>query len=391
MNAGGLIAGGCLASLAALVLWRGSLGQAAQIGRQGGEDQVHELRVVLRHMSRIALVCGFAAAALCVATARWAGISPGAAVVVAVAAVACLVLPPAAARRPVVSVYARVRGVPVRALRSYRRRAASAILIAVAVWPLAVVPLVRASLAVQLGIALAGYLVVMPVLTGLLAPAVARLIGPAALPAEVQARLGRLSAELGVPVHGRLVRARAQKVANAGQAGWLPGLLNVLVTDYLLDELAPAEVDAVLAHELGHARHHDLLVRQLLSGLFLVPCCLLLACLAGHASQTRLLSITAVAIAGAVGLGRLRGALAIRQELAADDLAVTVVGPAALAAALARLTELNAIKRETSLSWDRKVGHPGMAKRIARLQVVDHVAAVDHVATGGPAPAGPEK
>lgn len=184
----------------------------------------------------------------------------------------------------------------------------------------------------------------------------------------MQARLCGLSAGLGVPVHGRLVRAREQKVASAGQSGWLPGLCYVLVADYLLDELAPAEVDAVLAHELGHARHHDLLVRRLLVGLYLVPCCLLLACVAAHASPALLLSLTAVVIVEAPGLGRLYGALAIRQELAADDLAVTVVGPAALAAALARLTELNAIKRETSLSWDRKVGHPGMAKRIARLR-----------------------
>ena len=91
-------------------------------------------------------------------------------------------------------------------------------------------------------------------------------------------------------------------------------------------------------------------------------------------------------IAGIFGLGRLCGALAIRQELAADDLALTAVGPAALAAALARLTELNAIKRETSLSWDRKVGHPAMAKRIARLRLSD-----DHTPPAVTAAAEPEK
>ncbi|HEX4061828.1 MAG TPA: hypothetical protein VHY58_12495 [Streptosporangiaceae bacterium] len=49
--------------------------------------------------------------------------------------------------------------------------------------------------------------------------------------------------------------------------------------------------------------------------------------------------------------------------------------------ALARLTELNAIKRETSRSWDRKVDHPGMAGRIARLRA----------AAGDQAPVGVEK
>jgi hypothetical protein len=35
---------------------------------------------------------------------------------------------------------------------------------------------------------------------------------------------------------------------------------------------------------------------------------------------------------------------------------------------LERLTELNAIKRDTSAGWDRSAGHPGMVRRIARLR-----------------------
>lgn len=46
------------------------------------------------------------------------------------------------------------------------------------------------------------------------------------------------------------------------------------------------------------------------------------------------------------------------------DLAVATVG----AGALTGLTELNEIKRNTSLTWDRNVGDPGMAQRIARLE-----------------------
>lgn len=68
-----------------------------------------------------------------------------------------------------------------------------------------------------------------------------------------------------------------------------------------------------------------------------------------------------------LGFRRLFGALAIRQELAADDLAARIVGPAALNTALTRLTELNAIKPDTSRRWDRTVGHPGMDIRTARL------------------------
>jgi STE24 endopeptidase len=395
MNAYGLTTGCCLAALAALVLWRGSRWQAGQIARQGGEDRVHDLRVVLRRMSRIAAACGAVAACVCIGTARWAGISPVAAAVAVAVAAACLVLPIAAARRPVVSAYARVRGIPVRALRSYRRRAVAVILIVVAFWPLAVVLPLRASLSGDVLILLAACLAVSPVVTGLLAPGLARLLGPAPLPAPVQARLSALSAELGVPVRGRLIPARGQKVANAGQVGWLPGLRYVLVTDYLLDELTPAEVDAVLAHELGHARHRDLLFRQLLACVLLIPLFLLVSELAQDGSPGTLLVLSAIAIVGVLGVGRLRAARAIRQELAADDVAVAAVGPAALASALARLTELNAIKRETSLSWDRKVGHPGMAKRIARLQAAGAPGAAGQAGAPGQSPAeamaGPEK
>jgi Zn-dependent protease with chaperone function len=77
-----------------------------------------------------------------------------------------------------------------------------------------------------------------------------------------------------------------------------------------------------------------------------------------------------IALCFAIGAGfaRLFGPLAIRQELGADDLAAAVVGPASLAAALTRVTELNEIKRETSLAWNRDVGHPAMSMRLARLR-----------------------
>jgi Zn-dependent protease with chaperone function len=368
VDAVGLIAGGCLAVLGALVLFRAALVEVRSIERSEGPDQVHKLRVVRRRLARIALACGCVATGLCVGLARWSGIGPGAAAAIVVVGVACFVLPPVAARQPVISAYARLRGVPVRALHSRRRMAVRAILVIVGVAPIGVAVATGEGVAVQAVILVAGYLVIVPLLAGMLAPDVARILGPDPLPAEVQARLSELAAALGVEVHGRLAPARERKVANAWQMGWLPGRRYVLVTDYLLDELTPAEVGASLAHELGHARHHDLLIRQLLDSPVAVAFGLLLAGFARYASPHFLLLMSALVIVGIVVHGRLRGALAIRQELAADDLAVTAVGSEGLAAALTRLTELNAIKRDTSPSWDRRVGHPGMAMRIARLR-----------------------
>jgi STE24 endopeptidase len=385
VDAGWLIGGGCLAALAALVLYRGGQVQAQSIERSAAPDKVHDLRVGLRWMTRIAWPCGGAAAALAIWPAHWSAIGPGPAAVVVLVALVCLVLPIAAARRPVISAYARLRGIPVRSLRPYRRMAATAILMVVFLGPIAAVLATSAGVAVQVVILLVGYLVVVPLLAGLLIPALARILGPGPLPAEVQARLSDLAATLGVRVHGRLTPARERKVANGWQGGWLPGLSYLTVTDYLLDELTPAEVGASLAHELAHARHRDSLTRLLLISPIGVALGLLLTGIARDESATLLTVLSAVIIVGTIGLGRLTGVLAIRQELAADDLAVTAVGPDALAAALTRLTELNAIKRDTSLTWDRRVGHPGVAMRIARLQ------AADHVPVGDPAPAGPEK
>jgi hypothetical protein len=55
----------------------------------------------------------------------------------------------------------------------------------------------------------------------------------------------------------------------------------------------------------------------------------------------------------------------------------SIVGPGRLAAALDRLSSVNALKRDTSVKWDRKVGHPGMAIRIARLQARELAAVPD--------------
>jgi STE24 endopeptidase len=140
-----------------------------------------------------------------------------------------------------------------------------------------------------------------------------------------------------------------------------------VITDYLLDGLTEDEIDAVLAHELGHARHRDPLVRLLLTYAFLVPSTLFLAGLADHAPAVYEACVFAVFAVCILAFQRLFGALAIRQELAADDLAARIVGPAALDTALTRLTELNAIKADTSRRWDRTVGHPGMSARTARL------------------------
>ena len=172
MNPGGLIASGCLAVVAGLVLYAAAARRARAIERSLGDDRVHDLRVVLRRALPIAAGCGGGAAVLCLEEAHWRGIGPGAAAVTVAVALACLAFPPVVARRPVVAAYARLRSVPPAALRSYRRTVAVGLMIALVAWPAAAALAITSSLAGRVVIVLAGYLAVSPVLAGLLAPTI---------------------------------------------------------------------------------------------------------------------------------------------------------------------------------------------------------------------------
>lgn len=360
-----LAAGLAVAAGAALYFY--AVDRARTIEATTDEHRVHELRVLLKRVTSVSAGCGGGAAGLAIAWTRPenAGLAGG--FRTAVVALFCVVVPMAVGRRPAIAAYARVRGIQPGAFRSYRSQAAVVIRLAVLLWPLLVVLAIKAPLWVGAVVIIAGDLVASPLLTGLLVPAITRLVGADPLDERRQARLTALAADAGVPVHGRVIRSRSRKVANAVSLGWLPGLRYVVITDYLLDGLTDEETDAVLAHELGHARHRDSLVRQLVTNTFLVPPSLFLTGVAVSAPGGYLAAVFAVFVVFMLVFRRLTGRLAIRQELAADDLAARLVGPATLSAALTRLTELNAIKTDTSKRWDRTVGHPGMDIRIARL------------------------
>jgi Zn-dependent protease with chaperone function len=357
-----------LAVVAGAVLYAVAARRARAIEARPDEQRAHELRVLLKRLSSVSAGCGAGAAGLAIV---WTIQQPAGSVadgfLTGAVAACCAAVPVLAARRPVIAAYARVRGVPASAFRSYRNRAVLVIRLALLLWPVLAALAITGPLWVGAVVIIAGYLIGSPLLSGLLSPVIAWLIAPDRLDEQRAARLSRLAAGAGVPVHGRVMHTRARKVANAMNLGWLPRLRYVVITDYLLDGLTEEETDAVLAHELGHARHYDTLVRLLLSYVFLIPPSLFLASLGGNAPGIYQACVFAVFAVMVLGFRRLFGALAIRQELAADDLAARLVGPAALNTALARLTELNAIKPDTSRRWDRTVGHPGMDIRAARL------------------------
>lgn len=375
MNVAALIAGGCLAAVGSLALAVVASVRARAVERSASQDRVHDLRVLLRRLARFSGAIGaLAGGGLCGGLTNWTDIGGAAAALTGAVILACVVLPIAAARRPVIAAYARLRGIPPRALRTSPRRLVTVVAgLAVLGWPVAAALAVGHGAAVEVAVLLFSCVAVNPLALGLLAPVFAWALGARALPAGTGQRLAVLADRTGVTVRGRMIPGRARKLANAAQAGWLPGLRYVLITDYLLDELTTGQVDAVVAHELGHGFHHDVRARQFRACVQMAPVGMLVLAVAQQ--QPLLTAAGVILIAGLLVTARWRANRLMRQELAADDLAAAAVGREAVAAALEQLTELNAIKRNTTLGWDRAVGHPGMAQRIARLRSAGDTAA----------------
>ena len=96
------------------------------------------------------------------------------------------------------------------------------------------------------------YVVALLLLTSVLAPLLVVRISSKPLTGSELERLVCLADSAGVKVRGfRILDTRGQKIANAAQMGTIPGFRYVLLTDYLLGNLTPEQIDAVVAHEPG--------------------------------------------------------------------------------------------------------------------------------------------
>lgn len=171
----------------------------------------------------------------------------------------------------------------------------------------------------------------------------------------------------------RVLDTRGGKVAIAAISGVLPNLRYVFLTDHLLDILDDDEVEAVLAHEIGHGKGHHLLVKLGLGLLVLgglvalvtLPGAGLLAALMGAVGPT--LVVVALPVVAVTVLVVVHGVVGVALEQRADDYAVRTVGAEPLTGALKKLTEANAMKRRTGWLWNVLQQHPGMEQRITRL------------------------
>jgi Zn-dependent protease with chaperone function len=163
-----------------------------------------------------------------------------------------------------------------------------------------------------------------------------------------------------------------EQTANAMVTGLLPGNRHVFVTDRLLHDLEPSELDAVLAHEMAHAKKHHLLIKV---GAILVAW--LPATAAGIALGVTGRHLPAALIVGGLVLVMIlavasfvvvQGIVGLRLERSADDYASALAGPDALRRGLEKVASANAAKRNTGRLWNIITQHPGLDQRIERLR-----------------------
>ncbi|HEY5049553.1 MAG TPA: M48 family metalloprotease, partial [Acidothermaceae bacterium] len=316
---------GAIVAISALVAWilfhlaHGGVVAAEQRSRgttaQGEPpaadvELLHALRALYKRMYFTAYLCGAALAGGGVAAVQWSSLGPGGRVVTGGVLLVVLALPMMFAPRPVATGYARARGISRAELRSRRTTVFRVIWMLIAAWPVPVAFAVEPMVVDRVFFAAVAYLLALPLAVGVLAPFMVRLLAPHPITPDIAARLTAVASRAGIRLlTTRVIASRTRKVANALQVGWLPGLQWVVMTDYLLDSLTDADVDAVFAHELGHARGHDTWKRSALAGAMLF--CLSCTIISGLAQAPNLL-LAIGGLATAAVLGRVQRQIAVR-------------------------------------------------------------------------------
>jgi heat shock protein HtpX len=197
----------------------------------------------------------------------------------------------------------------------------------------------------------------------------------------------RLAARAGIPKPR--VYVCPQPAPNAFATGRSPKHAAVAVTAGMLRGFPAHEIEGVLAHELAHVKHRDMLigtVAAVLAGIISVLAYLLLFA-GGRSRDNPLGAIGALAmmILAPVAAGLIQAAISRQREYAADSYGGELCGdPLHLASALARLQTTNQriptrtnpafhnlyivepLSADDALAWTST--HPPVEKRIAALR-----------------------
>lgn len=167
---------------------------------------------------------------------------------------------------------------------------------------------------------------------------------------------------------------KAKKVANALVVGLVKP--KVFISDYYLENAEPGEIEAVVAHEVGHLKHNHLLKRLLyiaagLCELFLVG--YLMEWYENHTGKEINfligLAILLVPFFLYISLGLLQ--YYRKQEKQADEFALKIgVQPEVMITALLKLTKLNHMVPKLRKLDGRFQTHPSLARRIRQIEKI---------------------
>lgn len=183
--------------------------------------------------------------------------------------------------------------------------------------------------------------------------------------------------------------------ANAMVTGIVPWIRYIVLTDRLIDELTPDEIEAVFGHEVGHIKHHHLIFYLI----FFLTSFVVLSLVWDAAGE--LIGAYRVSIDAALasipylgtelwdslrtlsGFGKLFllagytllffGSISRRCERQADLFGSHLVSTEAFISALEKVAAINGIPRDRSTNWLLSWQHPTIAQRVSFLEEMrDH-------------------
>jgi STE24 endopeptidase len=157
--------------------------------------------------------------------------------------------------------------------------------------------------------------------------------------------------------------------ANAWVSGAF-GIHHVLLSDTLLHGYTEGELEAIVAHEFGHVRHHDVIKRLAFIGPLEVGGFWLLSWFGSSVLALKvdtLEDIAAFVVCASLVMLYSRiflTRIARKQEVRADEYALAISDPVAFSSAMGKLKRQNLITYEKG--EESKFSHPAMDERISR-------------------------
>jgi len=167
-----------------------------------------------------------------------------------------------------------------------------------------------------------------------------------------------LSAGAAAGRHGLWLLPDTARGVRAYVAGWLPPLRHVVLSRAVAEKLTPDELRAVMAHEIGHIRHHHLLKLMVVTAGWM-GLCWALATL-GHPYVAGLAYVPF--------WGALLPYLSRRMEFEADCFAAQATSRDVVIAALRRLAAMSHMPLELPAEYQLLDDHPSINQRIDRLR-----------------------